>query len=194
MKPLSEMTDEELAIAYSQGKDSAFDVLLRRNKSKLYSYIVFVVHDNTLADDIFQDTFVRAIMKLRSGLYSPSGKFSSWLLRIAHNIIIDLFREKKQGRLVEHEDNDLSQLEGSDLLEGNIEMQKVAEQSCKEARQLMELLPVHQREIVFMRIYQQLSFREIAETTGVSINTALGRMRYAILNMRRLAVTHNITF
>lgn len=187
------MTDEELAIAYGKGNNEAFDILLRRNQSKLYSYILFVVRDATAADDVFQDTFVKAITKLRTGAYATTGKFSAWLMRIAHNIIIDMYREKKHGHIVENEDNDLSNIQNADLLESNIETKFIEEQNCIEARQLMEALPANQREIVFMRIYQQMSFKEIAETTGVSINTALGRMRYAILGMRRMATRHNIS-
>ncbi|MCD8282924.1 MAG: sigma-70 family RNA polymerase sigma factor [Prevotella sp.] len=184
---LEEMTDEELALRYGQGNNKAFDVVLSRNQSKLYAYILFVVHDTEIANDVFQDTFVKAIVKLRKGQYATTGKFSAWLMRIAHNVMIDMFRDKKQEHIARNEDNDLSNIESADLLEGNIETRYIEEQNCKEARILMESLPPAQREIVFMRIYQQMSFKEIAETTGVSINTALGRMRYAILNMRRMA-------
>lgn len=185
---LHEMTDEQLAVAYSKGNNKAFDMLLSRNQSKLYSYILFVVRDNNVADDVFQDTFVKVITKLRNGEYSTTGKFSAWLIRIAHNIIIDMFRNQKQEHVVEApKENDLSVLENSELVESAIEAQLVDEQNMREARQLMESLPATQREIVFMRIYQQMSFKEIAETTGMSINTALGRMRYAILNMRKMA-------
>ncbi len=187
------MTDEQLAIAYSEGNNKAFDMLLSRNQSKLYSYILFVVRDSSIADDVFQDTFVKAITKLRQGAYATSGMFSAWLTRIAHNVIIDMYRAKKHESIVEKADgNDLSDIECDDVLDGNIEARFIEEQSFSEAKQLMEALPAPQREVVFMRIYQQMSFKEIAETTGVSINTALGRMRYAILNMRRMAAEYNI--
>ncbi len=190
---LNEMSNEELAIAYGKGNNRAFDVLLARTQSKLYSYIMFVVRDASVADDVFQDTFVKVITKLRLGAYASTGKFSAWLMRIAHNVIIDMYREKKHEHIVEKEDNDLSNIESADLLESNVEMKFVEEQNCKEAKMLMEALPMNQREIVYMRIYQQMSFKDIAEATGISINTALGRMRYAILNMRRLATEHNIS-
>ncbi len=193
MTNLNEMTDEELAIAYGKGNNSAFDVLLARNQSKLYSYIMFVVRDSSIADDVFQDTFVKVVTKLRLGAYTTTGKFSAWLMRIAHNVIIDMYREKKHEHIVEREENDLSNIENTDLLDSNIETRYVEEQNLREARMLMDALPMNQREIVFMRIYQQMSFKEIAESTGMSINTALGRMRYAILNMRRLASEHNIS-
>ncbi len=186
------MTDEQLAIAYGKGNNRAFDVLLERNQSKLYSYILFVVRDRSVAEDIFQDTFVKVITKLRMGAYTTTGKFAAWLMRIAHNVIIDMYREKKHDHIVDTADDTLANIENAELLDTNIEMQLVAEQNCSEAKMLMEALPLNQREIVFMRIYQQMSFKEIAETTGISINTALGRMRYAIINMRRLAADHHI--
>lgn len=193
MKNLKEMTDEQLAIAYSQGDNRAFDLLLSRTQDKLYSYIMFVVRDRTIADDVFQDTFVKVITKLRGGNYRDNGKFSSWILRIAHNIIIDMFRDMKQEKIVEPTvDNDLSNIQSQDLMDGNIETRFIAQQNLKEAKLLMEALPATQREIVYMRFYQQMSFKEIAETTGMSINTALGRMRYAVLNMRKMANEYKV--
>ncbi len=193
MTDIREMTDEELAIKYGRGNNKAFDVLLERNQSKIYSYILFVVRDSNIADDVFQDTFIKVITKLRTGVYADTGKFSSWLTRIAHNVIIDMYRDKKHEHIVENEDNDLSNIENADLLDDNIEMRFIEEQNCRDAIMIMDALPANQREIVYMRIFQQMSFKDIATTTGMSINTALGRMRYAILNMRRLATEHNIT-
>lgn len=182
------MTDEELALSYVAGNKRAFDLLLSRNQSKLFSYIVFVVKDRNVADDIFQETFLKAITRLQENRYEPSGKFSSWLMRIAHNAIMDWYRDTRTERIIEPTaDNDLSNLSGNDLLVGNIENYYVNEQVLKDVRRLMYCLPTPQREVVFMRFYQQLSFKEIAETTNVSINTALGRMRYAILNLRKMA-------
>lgn len=193
MKNLKEMTDEQLAIAYIEGNNRAFDLLLARNQAKLYSYIMFIVRDRTIADDIFQDTFVKVITKLRQGAYKTNGKFSAWITRIAHNIIIDMFRDQKIGKIIESTpDNDLSNLTGNELADANIETRFVKEQNMREAKLLMESLPAIQREIVYMRFYQQMSFKEIAETTGISINTALGRMRYAILNMRKKASEFNV--
>ena len=189
----NDMTDEQLAIAYMKGCDKAFDMLLARNQKKLYSYIMFVVRDTHIADDVFQDTFVKVITRLRTGAYATSGKFSAWLMRIAHNIIIDMYRSQKHEGIVEPTvDNDLSNVVSAGVLDDNIEARFISEQNLAEAKKLMEALPPTQREVVFMRFYQQMSFKEIAETTGMSINTALGRMRYAVLNMRRMANTYRV--
>ncbi len=189
----NEMTDEQLAIAYMEGDDKAFDMLLARNQKKLYSYIMFVVRDTNIADDVFQETFVKVITRLRTGAYTTSGKFSAWLTRIAHNVIIDMFRSQRHDNLVEPTvDNDLTNILCSDMTYDSIESQLVLDQNLKDAKRLMEALPPTQREVVFMRFYQQMSFKEIAEVTGQSINTALGRMRYAVLNMRRMANTYQM--
>lgn len=182
------MTDEELALSYVRGNNQAFDLLLSRNQSKLFSYILFVVHEQDLANDIFQETFVKVITKLQEGRYIDSGKFSAWIMRIAHNVIMDWYRDNRAKNIVEtSDDNDLSNVTGNDMTDFNIEDRYVNEQVLRDVKKMMNLLPPTQREIVFMRFYQEMSFKEIAETTGVSINTALGRMRYAILNMRRMA-------
>lgn len=187
------MTDEELALSYIDGNNRAFDLLLSRNQSKLFSYILFVVRDRNTADDIFQETFVKVISKLQQHKYTTSGKFGAWIMRIAHNVIMDWYREQRLGRIVEPTlDNDLSNMCGNEFLVGNIENYFVNEQVMRDVRKLLNTLPAPQREVVFMRFYQQMSFKEIAETTNVSINTALGRMRYAILNLRRLAKDNNI--
>lgn len=185
---LNEMTDEELALSYVRGNNQAFDLLLSRNQSKLFSYILFVVHEQDLANDIFQETFVKVITKLQEGRYIDSGKFSAWIMRIAHNVIMDWYRDNRAKNIVEtSDDNDLSNVTGNDITDFNIEDRYVNEQVLRDVKKMMNLLPPTQREIVFMRFYQEMSFKEIAETTGVSISTALGRMRYAILNMRRMA-------
>ena len=185
---LNEMTDEELALSYVRGNNQAFDLLLSRNQSKLFSYILFVVHEQDLANDIFQETFVKVITKLQEGRYIDSGKFSAWIMRIAHNVIMDWYRDNRAKNIVEtSDDNDLSNVTGNDITDFNIEDRYVNEQVLRDVKKMMNLLPPTQREIVFMRFYQEMSFKEIAETSGVSINTALGRMRYAILNMRRMA-------
>lgn len=185
---LNEMTDEELALSYVRGNNQAFDLLLSRNQSKLFSYILFVVHEQDLANDIFQETFVKVITKLQEGKYIDSGKFSAWIMRIAHNVIMDWYRDNRAKNIVEtSDDNDLSNVTGNGITDFNIEDRYVNEQVLRDVKKMKNLLPPTQREIVFMRFYQEMSFKEIAETTGVSINTALGRMRYAILNMRRMA-------
>ncbi len=187
------MTDEELALAYIDGDNKAFDLLLERTKTKLFTYIVFVVRDRDLADDIFQETFVKVIIKLQQRKYTNSGKFGAWLVRIAHNVIMDWYREQRAEKIVEPtEGNDLSNLGGNDLLDMNVENHFVNEQVMRDVRKMMNMLPPTQREVVYMRFYQEMSFKEIAETTGVSINTALGRMRYAVLNLRRMARENNV--
>lgn len=193
MKYLEEMSDEELALDYIDGNNRAFDLLLARNQSKLFSYIIFVVRDQDTANDIFQETFVKVITKLHQKKYTTSGKFGAWIMRIAHNVIMDWYREQKAERIIEPtENNDLSNLSGKDILDGSIENQFVREQVMTDVKKMMNMLPATQREVVFMRFYQQLSFKEIAEMTNVSINTALGRMRYAILNLRRMAKEHDM--
>ena len=188
------MTDEELALSYIDGNNRAFDLLLSRNQSKLFSYILFVVRDRNTADDIFQETFVKVISKLQQRKYTTSGKFSAWIMRIAHNVIMDWYRDQRAERVVEAtQDNDLSNISGSELVVGSIESHYVNSQVMRDVRNLLDNLPPTQREVVFMRYYQQLSFKEIADTTSVSINTALGRMRYAILNLRRMAKTYGMT-
>ncbi|MDY6206352.1 MAG: sigma-70 family RNA polymerase sigma factor [Prevotella sp.] len=193
MRKLHEMTDEELALSYIDGNNKAFDLLLARNQSKLFSYILFMVRGNDIANDIFQETFVKVITKLHERKYVDSGRFSSWVMRIAHNVIMDWFRDQKADRIVEPtEDNDLTNLSSKDILDSNIENNYVNEQVLSDVKKMMNLLPATQKEVVFMRFYQAMSFKEIAEATGVSINTSLGRMRYAILNMRRMAKEHNM--
>lgn len=185
---LNEMTNEQLALSYVNGNNQAFDLLLSRNQSKLFSYILFVVHDQDLANDIFQETFVKVITKLQERKYVDTGKFSAWIMRIAHNVIMDWYRDNRAQNIVEAtEDNDLSNINSNNCLDYNIEDRYINEQVLRDVKKMMNLLPPTQREIVFMRFYQEMSFKEIAETTGVSINTALGRMRYAILNLRRMA-------
>ena len=193
MRNLTELSDEESAMAYINGQYAAFDLLLSRNQSKIFSYILFVVRDRSIADDVFQDTFVKVITKLQQGKYTTSGKFSAWVMRIAHNVIMDIYRDQKTEKIVEAtEDNDLSNFGDQALLEQAIEAKFVNDQVLQDVKKMMNLLPTTQREVVYMRFYQQLSFKEIAETTNVSINTALGRMRYALINLRKMAQEHDL--
>ena len=194
MRKLEEMTDEELALAYVDGDNKAFDLLLSRNEVKLFTYIMFVVRDEQLANDIFQETFVKAIVKMQNHQYAANGKFSSWLQRIAHNVIIDGYRDLRNFRAVDQgEKNDLSRLRSELVLDSFAEREMVKVQVLEDVKKLVMFLPDNQREVVYMRYYQELSFKEIAEITNVSINTSLGRMRYAILNLRRMAKEHNIS-
>lgn len=193
MDTLTKLTDEELAMAYIDGNNRAFDLLLSRNQSKLYSYIMFVVRDRDKAEDIFQETFVKVITRLHQRRYVPSGKFSAWIMRIAHNVIMDRYRSSKLQNIIEPTaDNDLSNIAPSHLSETNRESRYVNDQVMSDVRRMVSQLPPPQREMVYMRFYQHIPFKEIAEMTGVSINTALGRMRYAIINLRRMAKVNNI--
>jgi len=193
MKPLNRRPDEELVAAYCSGCNEAFDVLLERHKDKLYSYIYYVVHNADIADDIFQETFVRAVVMLRQNRYTESGRFYAWLTRIAHNLIIDQFRTEKNENTVSNDEVACDLFNDARLSEKSTESRMVEGQTLTDVRRLMDHLPQNQREVVYMRYYQDLSFKEIAEQTGVSINTALGRMRYALLNMRRMAREHGIS-
>lgn len=193
MENLNLMTDEELAIMYVDGDNKAFDLLLSRNQEKLFTYILFVVRDREMANDMFQETFFKVVSRLQQGKYIANGKFSAWLMRIAHNVIMDWYRQQRAQKIVNApKENDLSNV-GSTLLESSREGELVNNQVMEDVRRMMSHLPASQREVVFMRFYQQMSFKEIAEATGVSINTALGRMRYAILNLRRMTREHQLT-
>lgn len=193
MRNLKELTDEELALAYVEGNNAAFDLLLARNEVKIFSYIMFVVHDEDLANDIFQETFVKVITRLQKRQYVANGKFGAWCMRIAHNVIMDLYRSNRIKHIVElTENNDLSNFSEENLLIGNAEMDIVNAQVLSDVKKMVDLLPPVQREVVYMKYYQQLTFKEIAEITHVSINTSLGRMRYALLNLRKMAKEHDV--
>jgi len=186
-------SDDELIAAYLDGHGRAFDELLKRNKAKLFSYIMFVVHDRTTAEDVFQDTFLKVIARIQEGRYVPDGKFFAWTVRIAHNEIMNHYRAGSYSKAVDScIPSEMLQIV-ADIEQRSVESKFVNEQIYRDVKRLMERLPATQREVVFMRFYQQLSFKEIADTTGVSINTSLGRMRYAILNLRKMAREHNIS-
>ena len=193
MEKFSTLSDEELALSYVGGNNKAFDELLASTQDKLFSYIYFVVRDEDKANDLFQETFVKVITKLHQGRYVDSGKFSAWIMRIAHNVIMDWYRELRSRNIIEPtEENDLTKLSMNNVLDMNVENRYVNDQILVDVKKMMNKLPPTQREVVFMRFYQDLSFKEIAELTGVSINTSLGRMRYAILNLRKMSREHNI--
>lgn len=193
MNDLTSLADEVLVDMYSKGNEKAFDELLNRYQSKLYNYIYFIVRNVTVAEDLFQETFVKAIATIKQGNYAESGRFGAWLTRIAHNLIIDSFRQDKGENVVSNDEVELDLFNDAELCDDNIETEMVNEQVMKDVRKLICALPAVQREVVYMRYYQDLSFREIAHVTGVSINTALGRMRYAILNLRRMAEENDIS-
>jgi RNA polymerase sigma factor, sigma-70 family len=192
MSTLKTMTDEELVALYADGNNAAFDVLLNRYKSRIHSYIYFIVRNRDLAEDIFQETFVKAIVTIKQGRYVENGKFKAWITRIAHNLIIDNYRQERSENTISNDDVEADLFNNVKLCDGTIEDRIVQNQVLSDVKKLVEHLPDNQREVLEMRYYQDLSFKEIAEITGVSINTALGRMRYAILNMRRMASENSI--
>ena len=187
MENLKQMTDDMLVALYLEGNNSAFDILLNRHQDRLFNYIYFLVRSREVAEDIFQETFVKAITTLQQGRYQNDGKFAAWVTRIAHNLVIDQFRVERNENAISNDEVEFDLLNDAKLSEGTIENRMVNEQVLRDVRALIDELPDCQREVVFMRYYQDLSFKEISDITGVSINTALGRMRYAVLNMRRIA-------
>lgn len=190
---MQKQTDEQLVNAYANGDNKAFDALLNRHKQRLFSYIYQLVRDSDLADDIFQETFVKAITTIRQGRYNDLGKFSAWLYRIARNLAVDSFRADKNEGTLSTDDGNFDILNRRELAQETVEDAMVDLQIEEDLRRLVERLPENQREVVTMRYYRDLSFKEIAEITGVSINTALGRMRYALLNLRRMAKEKDVS-
>lgn len=187
MEKLKAMTDEQLVVSYSSGNNFAFDVLLDRHRRGVYSYIYFIVRDRDLTEDIFQETFMKAIVTLKQGRYVENGKFRAWINRIAHNLIIDYFRQEKNEQTISNDDSEVDLFNNRKFSESTIEDQLVKSQILSDVKKLINFLPDAQKEVLLLRYYEDLSFKEIADKTGVSINTALGRMRYAILNMRKMA-------
>jgi|SRR2546428_1555006 len=178
-------TDQFLIHSYLQGNEFALETLITRHKSKVYTAIYLLVKDSYLAEDIFQDTFVKVINTLRAGKYNEEGKFLPWIMRISHNLVIDHFRKEKRTPVVTTGDGyDIFEL--LHFAEENVEDKIIREQNYSDLRQLILKLPEEQREVLIMRHYADLSFKEIADITDVSINTALGRMRYALNNLRKM--------
>lgn len=192
MKQLTSLSDDQLVAMYAKGNNVAFDTLLNRHQNRVYSYIFHIVKDNEIANDIFQDTFVKAIVTINQGRYTQNGKFSAWISRIAHNLIIDYYRQEKSENLQSVDNGTVDILNRKDLSDITIEDELVKSQIHQDVKRLVMALPELQREVLLMRYYQNMSFKEIADATNVSINTALGRMRYAILNMRRIAEENHI--
>lgn len=187
------MADEELALAYINGNNRAFDELLTRYQSNIFNYIIYVVKDEDLANELFQETFLKVITKMQDGHYRVQGKFSWWLTRIAHNVVIDYYRQQRSTRQIESaKEIDLNTLNTDAVQSNSREQELTHEQVMEDVKHLMDALPEAQREVVKMRFFQDLSFKEIAEQTGVSINTSLGRMRYALINMRKLSKQHQV--
>ena len=187
MNTLIMRTDEELVAFYASGTDEAFDVLLERYKDRLYSYILYNVRNTDVADDIFQETFVKVVVTIRDGRYTETGKFFAWVTRIAHNLVIDFFRREKGENTVSTDETDVDILNNAKLAERSAQGAIDSEQTLVDLQLLINKLPQEQREVVQMHYFQEMTFKEIADEKGISINTALGRMRYGILNMRKMA-------
>ncbi len=192
MKAQSLLTDNELITKYKSGDEAALQTLIFRYKRKVFSYILMIVKEKHLAEDIFQDTFIKVIYTLKTGNYNEEGKFLPWVNRIAHNLIIDHFRKNKRIPIVEnHEEYDI--FSTIQVFDECVETKMITAQIHADIKNLIEYLPEEQREVLKMRHYSEMSFKEIAEQTNVSINTALGRMRYALINLRKLIKDHNVT-
>ena len=185
------ISDATLVSSYIEGDESSLEILIKRHKQRIYSFIYSKVYDRDVAEDVFQDTFIKVIRTLKLGKYNEEGKFLPWVMRIAHNLVIDHFR--KNNRMPKFQNSGdfsiFSVLSDSSL---NAEKAIIKEQVEEDVRRLIEELPADQKEVLVMRMYQDMSFKEISERTGVSINTALGRMRYALINMRKVIEKHNI--
>ena len=186
------ITDDQLVRAYASGNNEAFDALLKRHQDRIFNYILRIIKNEDIANDIFQETFVKAILTIKQGRYTENGRFPAWISRIAHNLIIDHYRQEKSENVQSADIEEIDVLNRKDLCEATIEDIIIADQIRDDVKYLIELLPELQREVLKMRYYQNLSFKEIAEITGVSINTAIGSMRYDIINLRRLATEKDI--
>lgn len=185
------LADSELVNSYILGCEKSLEILIVRHKQRVFSFIMSKVLDKEVAEDIFQDTFIKVINTLKRGAYNEEGKFLPWVMRIAHNLIIDHFRKNKRMPMFNNTDEfDIFSLLSDDML--NVEKQIIKSQILDDVRGLITELPDDQKEVLIMRMYKDMSFKEIAENTGVSINTALGRMRYALINLRKLVEKHNI--
>jgi RNA polymerase sigma-70 factor (ECF subfamily) len=187
------MTDEALVELYACGNNIAFDILLNRYKRAVHSYIFYTVRDRDLTEDIFQETFLKVIVAIQQGRYQENGKFKAWIMRLAHNLIIDNFRQERSENTVSNDEMEVDLFNDMKLCDTNIEDEMIQEQVYDDIKKLLRHLPDSQREVLEMRYYQDLSFKEIADMTGVSINTALGRARYALMNMRKMADENHIS-
>ena len=183
--------DATLVSGYINGCERSLAVLVERHKLKIFNFIYSKVFDRDIAEDIFQDTFIKVIRTLKRGVYQEEGKFLPWVMRISHNLVIDHFRKSNRIPIFESKDDfDIFQIIGDDV--PNVESSMIDKQVVEDLQMLITELPDDQREVLTMRLYKDMSFKEIAESTGVSINTALGRMRYAVINIRKLIAEHQI--
>ena len=188
-----QLTDDELIIGYMNGNYSDFEALLARHQNKVYGYIFSSVKNKDVADDIFQDTFFKVIHTINSGSYKDENKFINWVMRIAHNLIVDLYRRLSKMPMISSRDGETDIIDNLRVPDDNAEKRMIRIQTQRDIRKLIKKLPEEQRRVVIMRHYGKYDFKDIAAKTGVSINTALGRMRYAIINLRRLAKESNIS-
>lgn len=179
-------SDRELVENYRNGDLASFELLVSRYQAQVYSYIMTLVKDRQLADDIFQDTFVKIIRTIKAGVYKDEGKFVQFAMRISHNLVIDHFRKENRIPTVESSSEDYNYIDNAPISDPSVEQSMINEQIHSDLRKMIEYLPVEQREVLRMRIYDDMSFKEIADITNVSINTALGRMRYALINLRKM--------
>jgi RNA polymerase sigma factor (sigma-70 family) len=187
------ISDKELIGRYLNGDHSSLEQLISRHQNRIYAYILMIVKDKALADDLFQDTFIKVINTIRAGSYNEEGKFLQWVMRIAHNLIIDHFRKSNRMPLIDNNKNeDFNIFDTLNMMEQSIEDKIITDQIHRDVRKLIEFLPNEQKEVLYMRHYAEMSFKDIAEVTDVSINTALGRMRYALINLRKLIAEKNI--
>lgn len=192
MNKLFSLADDELVGLYIDGDNRAFDVLIDKYKDKLFSYVFHIVKDAELANDIFQETFIKAITTINSGRYAANGKFAAWITRIAHNLIIDYYRQEKSENVQSCDCADYDLLNDRELCDETVEDWMVRNQIHSDVRRLVRALPKSQQDVLLLRYYKDMSFKEIADLTNVSINTALGRMRYAILNLRKMVEDNGI--
>lgn len=184
--------DFELVSQFINGDSSAIETLINRHKSRVYTYIYLIVRNHQLSEDIFQDTFIKVINSLRHKKYQEKGIFVSWVIRIAHNLIIDHYRKAKHLKTTSNDDKDVDVFNSRKFSDKNIEEELIEDQISRDVRKLIEELPADQKQVILLRHYGGLSFKEIAEQTDVSINTALGRMRYALINLRKIIKEKNI--
>lgn len=184
-------TDQELIQLYLSGEKKAIETLIVRHKRRIFTSIFMLVKDRHIAEDVFQDTFIKVINTLQAGNYNEEGKFLPWVLRIAHNLVIDHFRFEKRMPMT-RDTEEYSIFDILDLKQGSVQDSLIQQQIYDQVRKLVEHLPDDQRQVLVMRHYADMSFKEIADATGVSINTALGRMRYALINMRKLIEKHQL--
>ncbi len=193
MKALNNLSDFDLVQDFVKGNQASIEILIKRHRKKIFTYILIVVKDKCLAEDIFQDTFIKVIKSLKEGRYKDNGRFLSWVIRIAHNLMIDHFRKEKQLNVISNDSYETDIFNSKKFAERTIEEEMIHTQITKDIRKLLHELPDDQREVVVLRHFCGLSFKEIAEQTNVSINTALGRMRYALINLRRLIQEKNLS-